>query len=88
MTPLAEDARRRLEEHLAALRSSITSIGKGAGEAAPRDVQETLAALERISNGTYGRCESCGGAIGRQRLLALPATRFCITCATTGIASR
>ena len=88
MTPLASDARRRLEERLAALRSSIARLGDDAAESAPRDVAETVAALERIAQGTYGRCESCGGAIGRQRLLALPATRFCITCAAAPAASR
>jgi DnaK suppressor protein len=80
MTPMSVDARRRLEEHLAALQRSIARLGKNVGAAAPRDVLETQAALERIARGTYGRCESCSGAIGRQRLLALPATRYCIAC--------
>ena len=78
MSPLSIDARRRLEERLAALRISTAEMPKAEGE--PREVAETMAALERIANGTYGRCETCGGAIGRQRLLALPATRFCISC--------
>ncbi len=72
MTSMAADARRRLLEHLAALKRSLATI--------PKDVVETEAALQRIDKGTYGRCESCGGAIGRQRLLALPATRYCIAC--------
>jgi len=38
-------------------------------------------ALARISNGTYGRCEECGGDIGRERLQALPYARHCIACA-------
>ena len=81
MTPISIDARRRLQERLAALQRSMAGLGSRVGEAAPRDLAETQAALERIEKGTYGRCESCGGAIGRQRLLALPATRFCIECA-------
>jgi len=83
MTPMSIDARRRLQEHLAALQRSIARVGRHVGEATPRDLVETQAALERIEKGTYGRCESCGGAIGRQRLLALPATRFCIECAAS-----
>ena len=35
-------------------------------------------ALRRISEGTYGRCEACGGPIGVARLEARPAARFCI----------
>jgi DnaK suppressor protein len=37
-------------------------------------------ALARIDDGTYGRCASCGTAIPVERLLALPAARFCVTC--------
>ncbi len=29
-------------------------------------------------------CTACGGDIGRERLLAVPGTRRCITCATAG----
>ncbi len=37
-------------------------------------------ALERLDCGTYGTCESCGGAIGAERLAALPAARRCVRC--------
>ncbi len=70
---MAAAARQRLEEHLATLQMSPAF--------ASADVAETRAALTRIDRGVYGRCESCTGAIGRQRLLALPATRYCIDCA-------
>jgi RNA polymerase-binding transcription factor DksA len=36
------------------------------------------AAFERLDRGTYGTCQVCGRPIGRERLEALPATRFCI----------
>jgi RNA polymerase-binding transcription factor DksA len=39
-------------------------------------------ALERITNGTYGECERCAQSISPERLLARPAARTCITCAT------
>jgi DnaK suppressor protein len=39
------------------------------------------AALARASAGGYGRCESCGGAIGAERLAARPHARTCIDCA-------
>jgi RNA polymerase-binding protein DksA len=37
-------------------------------------------ALARIENGTYGKCESCDGKIGLERLKALPYARLCIEC--------
>ncbi|MFF1822605.1 TraR/DksA family transcriptional regulator [Kribbella sp. NPDC058245] len=40
------------------------------------------AALERLDDGTYGRCERCGASISPERLLARPAARTCITCAS------
>jgi RNA polymerase-binding transcription factor DksA len=36
------------------------------------------AAFERLDRGTYGTCQVCGRPIGKERLEALPATRFCI----------
>ena len=35
-------------------------------------------ALERLSAGTYGRCDACGGPIGDERLAVVPAARFCV----------
>lgn len=37
-------------------------------------------ALERLANGKYGRCETCGGAINPERLEALPYATQCIRC--------
>ena len=37
-------------------------------------------ALKKISDGTYGICESCGEAISMKRLLARPVTSYCIGC--------
>ena len=38
-------------------------------------------ALDRIEQGTYGRCENCHREIPRERLEALPYVRYCIRCA-------
>ena len=38
------------------------------------------AALQRIEDGTYGTCASCGQPIGAERLEALPWTTQCIDC--------
>ena len=42
---------------------------------------DTEEALARLSAGTYGWCESCGGAIPPQRLAVTPETRYCARCA-------
>jgi DnaK suppressor protein len=48
--------------------------------------EETLsmieAALERIEDGVYGRCQECGGIVPKTRLNAIPYTPFCVKCAT------
>lgn len=40
-------------------------------------LDEVERALERLDNGTYGRCETCSDPIGDDRLAAMPATRWC-----------
>ena len=41
---------------------------------------QTEHALERIEDGTYGLCESCGQPIGKNRLMAFPRATLCLTC--------
>jgi DnaK suppressor protein len=38
-------------------------------------------ALSRLSAGTYGECQRCGGAIAPERLAARPDAVHCIACA-------
>jgi len=45
-------------------------------------LRDTDDALAKMDDGTYGRCESCGGEISEARLEAMPAARLCITCAS------
>jgi RNA polymerase-binding transcription factor DksA len=46
-----------------------------------RDLHEAVtAALERIEQGTYGTCKTCGGAIPHDRLAAVPYATLCIAC--------
>jgi DnaK suppressor protein len=42
-----------------------------------RNIQK---ALRRIDEGTFGTCTNCEEAIGRNRLVAVPWTPFCIRC--------
>ena len=39
------------------------------------------AALERIGDGSYGRCVHCDGVIAKARLNAIPYAPLCIKCA-------
>src|SRR5512134_4107643 len=39
-------------------------------------------ALERLEEGEFGVCESCGEEIGEARLRARPVTTLCIECKT------
>ena len=43
-------------------------------------LNEVDAALTRIEEGTYGRCEDCGKAIPAQRLAAIPYALRCVPC--------
>jgi DnaK suppressor protein len=51
------------------------------------DAQVTLTAIEtalaRLGEGRYGECNRCGQAIATERLLALPSTTSCFSCAST-----
>ncbi|GAA0715458.1 TraR/DksA C4-type zinc finger protein [Dactylosporangium roseum] len=82
----------QLERHTAEL-TALTTAGtdpQGAGEdphtiaeraaAARRAIADTNAALTRLADGTYGRCERCVGAIPVARLEILPHARLCVPC--------
>src|SRR6266478_2069076 len=43
-------------------------------------LQQIDDALERIDDGNYGVCESCGLEIGEERLTAMPFSRLCRDC--------
>jgi len=44
-------------------------------------LDEINAALTRIGEGTFGKCQSCGASISEERLKALPYVAFCLRCA-------
>lgn len=43
-------------------------------------LQMVESALERIREGNFGQCISCGQEINSKRLEAVPWTRYCIQC--------
>jgi len=67
--------------------SGQVAAEQGESRALVSQLEETLIAVDRalhkLDDGTYGMCESCGKPIGEARLEAMPATRFCIDCASS-----
>jgi RNA polymerase-binding protein DksA len=66
--------------------SGQVAAEQGENRALVNQLAETLddveRALAKLDAGTYGVCESCGRQIGDDRLEAMPATRYCIDCAS------
>src|SRR5688572_244318 len=44
-------------------------------------LEDANAALRRVDEGTFGMCVLCAREVPRERLQALPSTRYCIDCA-------
>jgi DnaK suppressor protein len=51
----------------------------GSGRTALAQIE---AAIERIKDGSYGRCEECGRKIPKTRLDAIPYAAQCVRCAS------
>ena len=45
-----------------------------------QELAEIEAALDRLADGSYGRCEQCSRPIGTALLSARPQTRYCGAC--------
>jgi DnaK suppressor protein len=65
--------------------SSQVTAERGEAEALAMTLTNNLGevehALAKLDGGTYGLCEGCRQDISPARLEAMPATRYCITCA-------
>ncbi len=57
-----------LEKRLAVERSLMAALS------------EVEHALQKLQNGTYGRCDRCGQQISVERLEALPQANLCMKC--------
>ena len=66
--------------------SSQVTAERGEAETLALQLRDALAevehALDKMAEGTYGQCESCGEPIAQARLEAKPAARTCINCAS------
>jgi RNA polymerase-binding protein DksA len=45
-------------------------------------LQKIESSLERIEEGSYGKCEECGAKIPKSRLNAIPYATHCVKCAS------
>ena len=61
----------------AALEQENEEVLEGLKGQARQEIQVIAFALQRIGQGTYGVCQTCGKAIDEARLDLLPATAFC-----------
>lgn len=66
--------------------SRLTDIGVG------RVLEESLERVERalakLDEGSYGRCDACGGEIAPKRLGAMPDSVLCVACAGSRLRDR
>lgn len=55
---------------------------EGVGQAGLKELRSIDAALQRIEDGVYGQCLTCGEEISEERLGAVPYALRCRACAT------
>jgi|SRR5438132_11436922 len=46
-------------------------------------LEQVVAALRRLKDGSFGKCQECGKPIAVERLQAIPYTPHCVDCART-----
>jgi DnaK suppressor protein len=61
----------------AGLRAALVHLG----ERERLELAQVDAALDRVADGSYGRCLLCSRTVPVARLRALPATPHCVACA-------
>jgi len=62
--------------------AEVAPDGRRSVDEIERILDDVEAALARLDDGSYGRCSSCGSAIDEERLVEMPATSRCASCAT------
>ena len=70
----------RVDDNFADLGQVAAEQGENQALAAQlrNELAEVERALQKLDDGTYGLCETCGQPIAPARLEAMPAARFCI----------
>jgi len=65
----------------AAVETEGDEVLEGLGIQGEEEIRRIRAALQRIREGEYGFCVTCGSQVQPARLDLLPDTPFCATCA-------
>ena len=91
MTQMADNALNKDHSNTTRMPTDMAEVGTGnfdqeltlslvgSGENALDQIE---AAIARIEDGSYGRCETCGGRIRKSRLQAIPYAAQCVRCAS------
>jgi len=64
-----------------AVESEDDEVLSTVGNVTKQEINDIRLALSRIESGHYGKCISCGQAISKERLTAMPYATKCIRCA-------
>ena len=65
-----------------ATEAEADEVLEGLESSALLEISQINAALNRIDEGTYGECATCGDPVGEKRLEAIPYAAQCISCAS------
>ena len=91
VTSMETEALRRNRSDLSNMPTHMADLGTdnyeienilGLMDSERKILMEINDSLNRIEDSTYGICENCGKQIPKQRLDAIPWTRYCVACAT------
>ena len=63
--------------------SRLTDVG--VGRSLELSEERVRRALAKLAEGSYGRCDACGGPIAPKRLEAAPESVLCIECARRAV---
>ncbi len=79
-----ENAESAAPGHTAELASdeSERDLSYGRMASQTEELKEIAAALDRIKDGSFGKCETCDGSIPKERLRAIAYARLCVKCQT------
>ena len=64
----------------AATDESMTTVDAAQAEHAALELEQVLAARQRLRDHKYGLCLDCGEPIALERLRAMPAAAYCASC--------
>ena len=91
MTQMADSALNHDHSRTTSMPTDMAELGSGNFDQeltlslldSERDALEQIeAAIERIEDGSYGRCQTCGMRIRESRLQAVPYAAQCVRCAS------